>query len=102
MIRIVCDGVEHRFRSFPVTIGRDSDNDLPLDDTKLSRLHCRICRAADGIVVEDLKSSNGTFVNGVRTERHVLGAGDTILIGMSSMSVEWDPDSAPPPKRKKR
>ena len=98
MIRIVCDGVEHSFRALPVTIGRDEENDLPVDDAKLSRHHCRICRTAEGIAVQDLDSSNGTFVNGAPTEHHVLAAGDTILIGVTSLSVEWDPEAAPPPK----
>ena len=52
MIRIVCDGKEHAFRSLPITIGRDDDNDLPVDDSKLSRHHCRICRTPEGIAVE--------------------------------------------------
>ena len=102
MIRIVCDGVEHAFQALPVTIGRDPDNDLPIDDTKLSRRHCRIARTPEGIVVEDLESSNGTFVNGLRSQRHVLDAGDTILIGVTSLSVEWDPDAAPPRRKRKR
>jgi len=96
VIRIVCEGVEHRFKSLPITIGRDEDNDLPVDDVKLSRHHCRICRSPEGFVVEDLDSSNGTYVNGAPTQRHVLGAGDTILIGVTSLNVEWDPEAAPP------
>ncbi len=100
MIRIVCDGVEHKFKNLPVTIGRDEDNDLPLDDAKLSRHHCRISTADDQIVVEDLDSSNGTYVNGARTQRHVLGAGDVIFIGVSNLAVEWDPEASPPARRR--
>ncbi len=98
MIRIVCDGVPHRFPSLPVTIGRDSDNDLPIDDAKLSRHHCRITRGPEGILIEDLGSSNGTYVNGGRATREALRAGDSVLIGMTSLNIEWDPSVEPPPK----
>jgi transcriptional regulator with GAF, ATPase, and Fis domain len=102
MIRIVCDGVEHAFSALPVTIGRDADNDLHVDDANLSRQHCRICRTREGILLEDLESSNGTYVNGARTARHLLAAGDSILIGVTSLSIEWDPEAAPPPRKRRR
>jgi transcriptional regulator with GAF, ATPase, and Fis domain len=100
MIRILCDGTQHTFRALPITIGRDADNDLPLDDAKLSRRHCRVCRTPEGIVVEDLGSSNGTYVNGARVDKEILSAGDVIMIGLSSLSVEWDSE-APAKKPKK-
>jgi len=101
LIRIICNGVEHVFPALPITIGRDQDNDLHVEDVNLSRQHCRILRTKEGIVVEDLNSSNGTFVNGARTQRQVLSVGDTILIGVTTILVEWDAATAPPqPKRK--
>jgi len=102
MIRILCDGNELDFRSLPITVGRDSDNDFPIDDAKLSRHHCRIVRSPDGIVVEDLDSSNGTYVNGSLTKRQVLSAGDTVLIGVTAFNVEWDPEAAPTRPNRKR
>ncbi|MHC4955329.1 MAG: sigma 54-interacting transcriptional regulator [Planctomycetota bacterium] len=102
MIRIVVDGQERSFAALPITIGRDIDNDIPLDDNKLSRRHCRIVRDPDGFVLEDLESSNGSFVNGVRADRQVLAAGDTVTIGVSTLNVEWDPEAEPPRWRKKR
>ncbi|MHC4959682.1 MAG: sigma 54-interacting transcriptional regulator [Planctomycetota bacterium] len=90
MIRILLDGQEHVFQALPVTVGRDDDNDLTLDDSKLSRQHCRIVRTKDGIALEDLGSSNGTYLNGHRTSHALLAAGDTVLIGVSSMHIEWE------------
>jgi len=98
MLRIVCGGVVHRFKALPVTMGRDDDNDLTLDDAKLSRQHCRIVRDGSGLVLEDLKSSNGTYVNGVPTHRNPLRAGDTVLIGVTPLDIEWDSDIAPAPE----
>lgn len=101
MIRIHCNGARHEFPALPITIGRDQDNDLHIEDVNLSRQHCRILRTKEGIVVEDLHSSNGTFVNGARTQRQVLSAGDTILIGVTTISVDWDAATAPSqPKRR--
>ncbi|MHC4939170.1 MAG: FHA domain-containing protein [Planctomycetota bacterium] len=91
MIRIILNGGELRFAALPVTIGRDPDNDIPLDDNKLSRRHCRITRGAEGFFVEDLQSSNGTYVNGERADRHLLRLGDTVRIGFTEFQVEWDP-----------
>jgi len=85
----------------PITIGRDLDNDIPLDDTKLSRRHCRIIREPDGFVLEDMESSNGSYVNGELATRQVLSAGDTITIGVTTLNVEWDPDAEPPKRRRK-
>ena len=102
MIRIAVDGQERSFAALPVTIGRDIDNDIPLDDTKLSRRHCRIVRAPEGFVLEDLESSNGTYVNGEKAGRLVLSAGDTIVIGTTTLNVEWDPEAETPKRRKKR
>lgn len=59
-------------RKFPLekpvtTIGRSSMNDLPISDKMLSRQHARILRDDDsGLLVEDMGSRNGTFLNGER------------------------------------
>jgi serine/threonine-protein kinase PknK len=102
LIRILCNGAEHKFQALPITIGRDQDNDLHIEDVNLSRQHCRILRTKEGIVVEDLNSSNGTYVNGARAQRQVLSVGDTILIGVTTISVEWDAATAPPQAAKRR
>ncbi len=91
----------HKFRSLPVTVGRDEDNDLMVDDAKLSRQHCRIARTPEGLVIEDLDSSNGTYVNGAPTTRHLLSAGDTVFIGVTPLDIEWDSDTAPHPKKRR-
>ncbi|HCU53531.1 MAG TPA: hypothetical protein DIC36_04360 [Gammaproteobacteria bacterium] len=64
-----------------LAIGRAPDNDLCLPDQVVSKHHARVGVTAEGsIVVEDLGSSNGTYVNGERITRHTLGDGDTVLI----------------------
>jgi len=61
------------------TIGRSADNDLVIDDGDVSRRHARITWDGKHLILEDLGSANGTFVNGVRlTGPQVIRAGDTV------------------------
>ena len=69
------------------TVGRATVADLVVDAPFLSRVHCRITARADALMVEDLKSTNGTFVNGRRVERAALGDGDRLMLGRLEFSV---------------
>jgi pSer/pThr/pTyr-binding forkhead associated (FHA) protein len=62
----------------PVTVGRSPDCDIHLDAIGLSRVHARLVPTDDGVIVEDLESSNGTFVNDFRVHRHKLRIGDEV------------------------
>lgn len=63
-------------------IGRDPSNDIVINDAEVSRKHARITVQAGGFVIEDLGSTNGTFINGQRLlGPHVLRAGEVILFG---------------------
>ena len=70
-----------------LTIGRGRDNSIVLDDMLVSRQHVRITADADGLVLEDLGSRNGTYVNGRRVERTHLSEGDRIGIGAATFEV---------------
>jgi hypothetical protein len=63
-------------------LGRDVTNDIPLGDAEISRQHARLTRTPGGMVLEDLGSTNGTFVNGDRlASPRVLRSGDLIGLG---------------------
>jgi hypothetical protein len=61
--------------------GRHPDSDVFLDDITVSRRHATFQRTAEGVVVEDVGSLNGTYVNRDRIDRRVLADGDEIQIG---------------------
>jgi len=63
------------------TIGRAPNADFIVDATLVSRLHCRLSDGATELQVEDLESTNGTFVNGERVERAALKSGDRLGVG---------------------
>lgn len=65
-----------------VTIGREPERDVYLPDESVSRLHAQIVRQRDGYFVSDLRSSNGTFLNGRQlTAPALLSAGDVLRLG---------------------
>ena len=67
------------------TIGRKVDNDLPIDDHTVSSHHAKIVRVQSVYFVEDMKSTNGTSVNGKLVERAQLHDADVITIGQHRM-----------------
>jgi hypothetical protein len=78
--------------SVPVTVGRGGQNDLVLDgDEFASARHARIESRGDGLWVQDLDSTNGTYVNGARVAgAQRLDAGDVVRVGETDLRVEED------------
>jgi hypothetical protein len=83
-------GEDHVIDSRDLTIGRGSANDIPLDgDDFASARHARIEPRRDGVWVEDLGSTNGTYVNGVRLAKpRRLAPGDVIRVGSTDLRFE--------------
>jgi len=80
----------------PVTIGRAPDNDIQIDNLSVSNYHARVYVEAGSLVVEDLNSLNGSFLNEIRVERAMLKDGDAILIGKHQILVDQAHDAALP------
>ena len=78
-------GEMYRLEKDQVVIGRGDKVDLRLVDDGISREHVRISKDEGRIVLEDLGSTNGTYCNGQRVERHPLTEGDKILIGSTTI-----------------
>lgn len=69
------------------TIGRAARADFVVDAGMVSRVHCRLTAGATELEVQDLKSTNGTFVNGARVARALLKAGDRLGIGRVELVI---------------
>ena len=83
-----------------VTIGRTKDNDIQVDDPAVSAYHAKLVSFFKPTYIQDLRSTNGTYVNGVRIMEHTLEHGDIITIGKhniyfskeSGFASQPDPD----------
>ncbi|MGL4551237.1 MAG: ATP-binding cassette domain-containing protein, partial [Gemmataceae bacterium] len=70
-----------------ITLGRAPDCDQVLDFPMISSRHARLARQAGGFLLEDLQSTNGTFVNGQRVSRVSVRPGDVIALGSYQFTV---------------
>jgi hypothetical protein len=73
-----------------ITVGREPGNTICLEqDSSVSRRHAKLTRQGDALTVEDLGSTNGTFVNGRKVEAPTtLSPGDTVQFGQSDFKYE--------------
>ena len=82
-----------------IYLGRDITNDIVINDPEISRKHARLTLQSGGYLLEDLGSTNGTFVDGKRvTGPHIMGAGEVIMLGDNVSLVyetiaEYDPEA---------
>ena len=84
------------------TLGRDISNDIVVNDRETSRHHLRLMRAGDTITIEDLGSTNGTFVNGKRVSGvtplqngDMIGLGETVTLALEVTQAQSAPSAAP-------
>ncbi|WP_300668801.1 FHA domain-containing protein [Desulfoluna sp.] len=66
---------------YPLSIGRNEKNDVIIGNLAVSGFHARVEFREDSVVVSDLESKNGTYVNGKRVSKAVLGNGDELGVG---------------------
>ncbi len=83
-------GGEHVLDARALSVGRGTQNDVPLDaDEFASATHARFEPRRDGVWVQDVGSTNGTYVNGMRLRApHKLRAGDVVRIGQTDLRFE--------------
>jgi pSer/pThr/pTyr-binding forkhead associated (FHA) protein len=82
------DGVVHEIAVGEITLGRSAACNVVVDGNPVSKVHARVERSSDQLLLEDLASSNGSFVNGSRVRTAVLRDGDTLdLAGEARFKV---------------
>lgn len=91
---IAPDGTQREVRvdGSLLTVGRARDNGLVLHDGRVSRYHARLQARSGSLVLTDLGSTNGTRVNGQLVEEVVLGLGDRVQLGDTTLVVESGPE----------
>ena len=85
---LVIDGRRFELSPGAMTIGRSHECDLPIEDASVSRRHAELRIDEDAVWLVDLRSTNGTEVNGRRTDRARLAPGDQIVIGQTELRFE--------------
>ncbi|MCK4836302.1 MAG: diguanylate cyclase [Candidatus Aminicenantes bacterium] len=82
------------FNQDKISIGRNKKNDLMLDDPRVSKMHCQInviySDVLEQIIIEDLDSTNGTYVNGSTVKQSILRPGDKIEIGETVLRFSYN------------
>jgi pSer/pThr/pTyr-binding forkhead associated (FHA) protein len=96
LVLVTQDGEQRPFAvSRARIIGRDEDCDLRVPVAEVSREHCRVePNANGGLTVEDLGSSNGTYINGLQVDEADMTAGDVLKVGPAFMVLRVDGEPA--------
>jgi pSer/pThr/pTyr-binding forkhead associated (FHA) protein len=81
---------EYELNQERVTIGRKAENEIPIDNLAVSGKHALIITILDDSFLEDLGSTNGTYVNGKLIKKHALKNGDVIAIGKHELKYVND------------
>src|SRR5712671_5926520 len=79
------------------TVGRVPDNAFEIAETSVSSHHCEIVLRGNDVVVKDLGSTNGTFINGEKIDEGVLKPGQILRVGMIEMRYESGNAPSPSP-----
>jgi pSer/pThr/pTyr-binding forkhead associated (FHA) protein len=94
LVLIKADGRtrEVPLKHFPKSIGREEGNGIRIPEGTVSRRHCELSldEEEDALIVRDLNSSNGTFVNGERVSNTELSPGDLLAVGPAVFVVRMD------------
>ena len=88
-------GRTHELKVDTTTIGRVDDNTYPIAEPSVSSHHCEILRKGSDVVVRDLNSTNGTFINGEKISESVLKPGQILRLGQIEMRLETEEAAAP-------
>lgn len=90
-------GTSYELKTDRTTVGRHDDNAFVIPEPSVSGHHCEILRRGNEIVVRDLNSTNGTYINSQPVTESVLKPGQILRLGQVELRLE--DGTAPPPKK---
>jgi pSer/pThr/pTyr-binding forkhead associated (FHA) protein len=91
-------GRTHELKAEKTTVGRVEDNSFQIAEPSVSSHHCEVMVRGNDVIVKDLNSTNGTFINGEKVTEGPLKPGQILRLGQIEMRLETD---TPPPSPKK-
>ncbi|MFO1488187.1 MAG: FHA domain-containing protein [Verrucomicrobiota bacterium] len=102
MAKLVVQSAENKGRSYELkvdktTVGRVEDNTFQIPDASISSHHCEVLLRGSEVVIKDLNSTNGTFINDEKISESVLKPGQRLRLGQVEISLETGDGPAPAP-----
>ena len=91
-------GRTHELKVDKTTIGRVEDNTFQIMEPSVSSHHCEVLLRGKDVVVRDLNSTNGTFINGEKVSESVIKPGQILRLGQIEIRLETDTPAAGPKK----
>ncbi len=88
-------GRTHELKVDKTTIGRVEDNTFQIAEPSVSSHHCEILLRGTDVVVRDLNSTNGSYINGEKVSESVLKPGQILRLGQIEMRLETDTTAGP-------
>jgi len=92
-------GRSHELNADRTTIGRVEDNAFQIAEQSVSSHHCEVLLRGNDVVIKDLDSTNGTFINGEKITESVLKPGQTFRLGQVELRLETGTAGAPVPSK---
>jgi pSer/pThr/pTyr-binding forkhead associated (FHA) protein len=89
-------GRSHELTVDKTTIGRVDDNTFQIAEASVSSHHCEVLLRGSDVVIKDLNSTNGTFLNGEKVSEVVLKPGQTLRLGQVELRLETEGSAAAP------
>ena len=92
-------GRTHELKADKTTIGRVEDNSFQIAEASVSSHHCEVLLRGSDVVVRDLNSTNGTFINGEKVTESVIKPNQILRLGQIEIRLETDAPAAPTKKQ---
>ena len=92
-------GRTHDLKAEKTTVGRVEDNTFQIAEPSVSSHHCEVLLRGNDIIIKDLNSTNGTFINGEKISESAIKPGQILRLGQIEMRLETDTPPAPSSKK---